>query len=58
MRVAEFTDRNKLHSQESIKMLLEKYDIKTMEAIAEIDFEARTAMVLVNLIAWRNAMNI
>ena len=35
---------------------VEKYDIKTMEAIAEIDFEARIAMVLVNLVAWRNAM--
>ena len=56
LKIAEFADRNKFYSRESIKMLLEKYDIKTMEAIAEIDFEARIAMVLVNLVAWRNAM--
>ena len=45
LKIAEFADRNKFYAKESIKMFLEKYNIKTMEAIAEIDFEARTAMV-------------
>ena len=45
-----------LEKQENIKMILEKYDIKTMEIIATIDFDARTAMVLVNLIACRYTM--
>ena len=56
MEVAEFAARTKVHSQENVKMILEKYDIKTMEIIANVDHEARTAMVLVNLVACRYAM--